>query len=306
MFRKVFRAVYFLLENGIKNFILHSRNKKLFNVENKREKINQTSFTDSDKMASYPWLCELASTDDHIFNKFRRSQILVEILDHVSLKLGKEYIIEILKYGQFTDEFIKVLNKIDNLGNPRKYYFKPFGTFSPTLLRYLKVYLDLEFYFGSLQKFQIAEIGVGFGGQASLISLQDKPENYWLFDIPPVLTLAEKFINKLNAPGTYEFFDGRKPVEKIPDLVISNYAFSELTRDTQKKYLQNIILKSPRGYITWNNISEIEFAGYSLAEIVRLLPSSQIIPERPYTGSGNAIIIWGHKQQLLYNNSIAS
>jgi putative sugar O-methyltransferase len=295
MLRKVFRAVQFILEHGIKNFIFDLSNKKLFNVENKREKINQTSFTDSDKLAQYPWLCELASTDDRIFKKFRRSHILVEVLDHVSLKLGKEYVTEILKYGPFTNEYIKVLNKIDNIGNPRRYYFKPFGTFSPTLLRYLKVYLDLEFYFGSLQKFKIVEIGVGFGGQASLIGLQDKPKNYWCFDIPPVLMLAEKVVDKLKVPGTYEFFDGRKPVEKISDLVISNYAFSELTRDVQEIYLQNIILKSPRGYITWNNISEHEFAGYSLAELVRLLPGSQIIPERPYTGSGNAIIIWGHK-----------
>ena len=103
-------------------------------------------------------------------------------------------------------------------------------------------------------------------------------------------------MNKLNVPGSYEFLDGRKPIEKISDLVISNYAFSELTRSVQEIYLQNLILKSARGYITWNSLSERELSGYNLAELIRLIPNSQIIPERPYTGSGNVIIIWGHKQ----------
>jgi hypothetical protein len=275
---------------------MQNRNKKLFIVKNKTDKVSQTSVTDSDNFSSYASLCEMASMDDYIFNNFRRSRVLVEVFDHVTLEFGKEYVSEILKYGEFTNQFIEVLNKIDNLGNPRKYFFKPFGLFSPTLLRYLKVYLDLEFYFGPLQKLQIAEIGVGFGGQASLIGLQDPPQCYSFFDIPPVLMLAEKFIHKLNIPGSHEFFDGRKPVETVSDLVISNYAFSELTRNMQEIYLQNLILNSSRGYITWNSLSEHELSGYKLAELVRLLPNSQIIPERPYTGNGNAIIIWGHKQ----------
>ena len=275
---------------------MHYRNKKLFDVQNKVDKINQTSVTDSEKFSSYASLCELASIDDAVFNNFRRSRVLAEVFDHVTLEFGKEYVSEILKYGEITGQIINVLKKIDSLGNPRKYLFKPFGMFSPTLLRYLKVYLDLEFYFGPLQKFQISEIGIGFGGQASLIGLQDPPRNYSFFDIPPVLTLAEKFMNKLNVPGSYEFLDGRKPIEKISDLVISNYAFSELTRSVQEIYLQNLILKSARGYITWNSLSERELSGYNLAELIRLIPNSQIIPERPYTGSGNVIIIWGHKQ----------
>jgi putative sugar O-methyltransferase len=186
-----------------------------------------------------------------------------------------------------------VLLQIDQVGKPRKFRFKPYGTFSPTLLRYLKVYLDLEKFFGSLRNLNIVEIGIGFGGQASLIRLLSKPLSYTLYDIPPVLGLAQKFIEEIEASGNFTFLDGRNPEPSDPDLVISNYAFSELNRELQDQYLQNVVLKSARGYITWNNLSEKTLGGYSLAELIRLIPDSQIHPERPNTSECNAIIVWG-------------
>jgi putative sugar O-methyltransferase len=157
----------------------------------------------------------------------------------------------------------------------------------------LKVHTDLERNFGSLKNFTIVEIGIGFGGQASLISLLDKPLSYIYYDIPPVLELAQKFTKELNVPGNFTFIDGRNPKPSKPDLVISNYAFSELNRDVQDQYLKNVVLSSPRGYITWNNLSAENFGGYSLAELIRLIPNSQIHPEKPNTSESNAIIVWG-------------
>jgi len=179
------------------------------------------------------------------------------------------------------------------VGEPRKFKFKPYGIFSPTLLRYLKVYTDLEKNFGSLKNLNIAEIGIGFGGQASCISLLSKPLSYTFYDIPPVLELTQKFMKEIAAPGNFTFFDGRNPEPFDPDLVISNYAFSELNRDLQDKYLKNVVLKSTRGYITWNNLSEQILGGYSLAELIRVIPNSQIRPEIPNTSECNSIIVWG-------------
>ena len=180
------------------------------------------------------------------------------------------------------------------LGKPRKFRFRPYGTFSPTLLRYLKVYIDLEKNFGPLKNLNIVEIGIGFGGQASLIGLLDKPLSYTFYDIPPVLELAKQFTNKLEVPGNFEFIDGRNPKSSNSDLVISNYAFSELNRVVQDQYLEHVVLPSPRGYITWNPLSEEMLGGYSLADLIRLIPNSQIHPEKPNTFEGNVIIIWGN------------
>jgi putative sugar O-methyltransferase len=238
-------------------------------------------------------LCGSAAKDSEVFKKFRSSMVMFQALDHVSIDQGKAYISEILKSNLWLDEFTKVLFRIDKIGKPKKFKFSPYGTFSPTLLRYLKVYVDLEKKFGPMRNLKIAEIGVGFGGQASLIGLLSKPISYTYYDIPPVLELTQRFVNALEVPGNFSFLDGRNPKPSNPDLVISNYAFSELNRDLQNQYLENVILKSPRGYITWNKLSEDSLDGHSLAELIRLIPNSQIYPEKPYTSDGNAILVWG-------------
>jgi hypothetical protein len=257
-------------------------------------RVGGSSITDSEMLASYPSLCGSAAKDLEIFKVFRSSKVLVEALDHVSIEQGNAYISEILKESTWSEKFTKVLVQIDRVGTPRKFRFRPYGTFSPTLLRYLKVYIDLEKNFGLLKNLNIVEIGVGFGGQASLIGLLGKPLSYAYYDIPPVLELAQKFTNELDVPGNFTFIDGRNPKPSNPDLVISNYAFSELNRDVQEEYLKNVVLPSPRGYITWNSLSADSLGGYTLADLIRLIPNSQILPENPNTAKGNAIIIWGN------------
>jgi hypothetical protein len=252
-----------------------------------------SSISDSQRYASFPSLCELAAKNDLVFQKFRSSRVLFDVLDHVSIEHGNSYIAEILKSKKWSEDFTQVIVQIDKLGKPRKFRFSPYGTFSPTLLRYLKVYTDLEKNFGSLKTLNVVEIGVGFGGQASLIGLLDGPLTYTLYDIPPVLKLAQRFTNELDVPGKFTFIDGRNPKPSKPDLVISNYAFSELSRDVQDQYLDNVILASPRGYITWNYWSEDELGGYSLADLIRIIPNSQIHAEKPNTSERNAIIVWG-------------
>jgi putative sugar O-methyltransferase len=286
--------LHWTAKHGLINLTHRLSHRQLFDIQAKDEfRVGDSSITDSSTLATYPSLCGSAARNFETFKKFRSSRVLVEALDHVSIEQGNSYISEILKSGPWSEEFTKVLLQIDKVGNPRKFKFKPYGTFSPTLLRYLKVYKDLENNFGSLNTLKIAEIGIGFGGQASLISLLSNPSSYTLYDLPPVLELAQKFMNEIDAPGNFTFFDGRNPEPFDSDLVISNYAFSELNRDVQDQYLQNVVLKSPRGYITWNNLSEQTFGGYSLAELIRVIPNSQIRPEKPNTSECNAIIVWG-------------
>jgi putative sugar O-methyltransferase len=183
---------------------------------------------------------------------------------------------------------------MDSIGGPRKYKFKSYGVYSPNALKYLKVYLELRSLFGDLSKFRIAEIGVGFGGQAIVIYQLNKAFSYHLYDIPPVLKLANKVLNSLNLNNKFYFMDGIHPESLNSDLLISNDAFSELSRKTQDDYIEKVVLNSARGYITWNSWSSSHLGGYKLADLVRLIPNSQIFPEKPLTGQENAIIVWGH------------
>ena len=292
--RRFFNLLIWTAKHGVVNLGHRLSNRAMFDIEVSEEfRVGNSSITDSEILASYPSLCGSAANNLEIFRKFRSSRVMFDALDHVSISQGNAYIEEILKHSSWSEKFTKVLVQLDQVGRPRKFRFKPYGTFSPTLLRYLKVYVDLEKNFGPLKNLNIVEIGIGFGGQASLISLLDKPLSYTYYDIPPVLELVQKFTRELDIPGNFIFINGRNPKPSNPDLVISNYAFSELNRDVQDQYLKNVVLPSPRGYITWNNLSAETLGGHSLAELIRVIPNSQIHPDKPNFLESNAIIVWG-------------
>ena len=290
----VLKIFEFALRYGLINTFYHILSKKVKKARiTERISPGGSSVTDSDYQPDYVSFCNLAVSDIDTFNNFRSLKPMVEAIDHVTFQQGKKYVSEILASNSWSEEYTKVVKVVDGIGNSRKYRFKPYGVFSPTVIRYLKVYNDLVLYFGKLNSKNIAEIGVGWGGQASIIQLINKPLTYSLFDLPAVLDLTKKFLRELSIEKDLYWHDGRNPSPVKPDLVISNYAFSELSKQMQDKYLENVILPSPQGYITWSTLSEQLLGGYKLADLVRIIPGSQILPEIPYTCSGNCIIIWG-------------
>ena len=139
----------------------------------------------------------------------------------------------------------------------------------------------------------IAEIGIGYGGQCRIIKNKFPHVKYTLFDLPEVLGLAEKFLTNFEeCRNNIYYVDGNHiyNTEKY-DLIISNYAFSELTREIQEMYFEKVIKNSERVYITWNSISQNIFGGFSVNEILNLIPGSHDIDEKPLTHPDNRIIV---------------
>lgn len=286
----VYKYGFFNLFLRIKFGLRVKKNKYSLN----KEIITETSISDSSLYSDYPSLCATAAVNWNVFNEFRTYKEIIEVLDHVTIDQATAYINEILRNSNWEQEFTDTLIHTDSLGKPCLYKFK-YGTFSPTSVRYLKTFLEIKNLFGNIDGYNIAEIGVGFGGQAAILVMLSKPNSYTFYDLDSALNLSEKFMTTLNLNGEFDFQDGRNPNSgsNLPDLTISNYAFSELSRNVQDAYLENVILKSPRGYMVWNSLAEVRLKSYSLADLIRLIPNSQIIPEIPNTAIGNAIIVWG-------------
>lgn len=303
--RKTLQFVIWAKKHGLTNAIYRLSYQKDSKFEYVGESsVGNTSITDSELLYNYSFFCEHVVKFPEAFQNFRSATVMIQALDHVSIDHGNAYISEILEQNKWSNEWTDTIERIDSIGKPRKFKFRPYGTFSPTLLRYLKTYTDLKYLFGPLKNLNVAEIGVGFGGQASLISLIDKPMSYSFYDIPPVLDLVKEFTTALSIPGSFKFHDGRAPIQTNPDLVISNYAFSEIEKTVQDQYLEKVILPSRFGYITWNTLSHDLLQGYSLADLIRIIPNAQILPEKPYTSDGNAIIVWGMKENNISANKI--
>lgn len=152
--------------------------------------------------------------------------------------------------------------------------------------------------FGSLDGFNIAEIGVGYGGQCVTLGKLFDMNNYELFDLEPALGLANKYIQ--NTRLNISIGNHAAPI-KLPnkcDLLISNYAFSELVRNLQDDYFTKIIQSSMRGYVIYNHISPPEFRSLTAKEFASKIPGAEIFREIPITHPENVLVVWGHHKTL--------
>jgi hypothetical protein len=240
---------------------------------------------------NYTELCHFASWNNDAFSKFRSNPAYNEILEHTSYEQGIEY----LKFITSSEHF-EEFKKNDLYGGPRLFNYPEIGDISPTTLRYIKVLYDLEKFFISLDGGRIFEIGVGYGGQCRLCCKYFNIKEYVLLDLPPVLRLAERYLAlyPLKPKLTFKTLNECPSDEKI-DLVISNYAFTEISRDIQNIYIEKIIMNSKRGYITYNDISG-DLNSYKKEELLSIIPNSAEYPEEPLTYQKNCIIVWSGKE----------
>lgn len=232
--------------------------------------IQKTSCSDN---YAYPMVCAEAAKKDEVFRKFRRHPDYTQVVETVSRTAGKDYLDMALCQTPHLLNYMTKFASSDQIGDPvvYRYRYKLWYSqrFAPTTLRYIKVLSDLILQFGSLDKMNIVEIGGGYGGLCKIIADIFHFNSYLLVDLAPCLTLAQKFLNQFSVPNVS--FQTSEDIAVRPvqcDLVISNYAFSEVARHIQDIYVDNIILPSKRGYMLCNFASHTwEAAQYSQTEL---------------------------------------
>lgn len=290
------KDLYIRFTHKISSRYLYSKMNKYI-ISNGR----RTSMSDDDV---YPAFCYVVSKDNNYFRNFRRNDIYNRVLEHVTQHLGQEYlnVISRNKELQFTDTDWNEFRQNDLYGNPRVFPYEINGhamEFSPTTLRYAKVLQDIAALFEAAKISSVAEIGIGYGGECRILtSYLTGIRRYFLFDIPEALGLAKKYLDKFESKADIRFVNGTNiDVDESYeyDIVISNYAFSELNRGVQDMYLEKVISKSRAGYVTWNSLSRDFMDGYSVDELLEMIPGSSVIAEEPLTAANNCIIIWGNK-----------
>ena len=230
------------------------------------------------------------------FENFKRNYSYREILEHVTREQGFEYL-KILQARN--DGFLeKALNTIlvnDQIGNPIKYNYPNFSSpLSPTTLRYVKVASDLKILFGD-NLGNVAEIGSGYGGQALANDQLLNVKRVKLFDLPFVNKLIDRYLNSQLLNGSYNTTTINKETDSKYDLVISNYAFSELPKKLQILYIKKVLSQSERGYLTMNTglFKNNSDSKLSIDDLRNMLPKFEIFEEDPLTSSQNYLIVWG-------------
>jgi len=261
--------------------------------------------SDSEKIDQYLNAVDLAVRNDRRFKRFKRDKSYQIVLEHVTEQLGSKYLEVILsREDGFFENGIESINQQDEVGSPIKYrYETPLGQMllSPTTLRYLKVASDINGLFGSSFEY-VSEIGGGYGGQALVNDQLLRVKRVEIFDLPIVNNLITKYLNIPVLNGSFSVSTLNQAVEKSYDLVISNYAFSELPIELQTQYLKKVIAKSKCGYLTMNtglNANKNQNGRITPEQFRTLIPSSEIFEETPPTnGDKNWLIVWGHQTQF--------
>jgi len=246
----------------------------------------------SGRDSGYLRIVKLASVEEKAFSRFKSNREYREILEHVNREQGREYLSCINQYGLYIKS-LRTFIRMDYC-KPFRYTYPKIGRVSPTNLRYAKIALDIRVLFGSISEFRIAEIGVGYGGQFHAISTIGNPYSYTLYDLPDVNQLALNYILNFTSTPTKVLIGDFNDSSFDFDLVISNYAFSELNRDLQETYLKNVIARSKRGYLIYNDIVEGGLDTIRIEEFASRIPGALIVNEFPLTKLRNNLIIWGH------------
>jgi hypothetical protein len=241
----------------------------------------------------YKNVCIDSVKDESKFDIFKRNPSYNGILEHVSKEQGELY----LRYldSNFTDykEYLEIFKGNDLYGGSVLSEYDNVGEISPSTLRYIKVLSDIKNLFGDLNGKKIIEIGAGYGGQCFITSKYFKLKEYGLIDLDEVLSLSEKYLNKLDIEHRIINIDSVSSLDEEFDLVISNYAYSELNKELQDLYYDKIISRSKNGYLTLNFISHLYgINSYSKEELLNKMvdKNPKIMEEYPNTYEKNIII----------------
>lgn len=248
----------------------------------------------------YTEYCGTAASNQNEFQNFKRNPLYLCILEHATERQGMEYLKFICeKYPSLIPYFDK-FKENDSIGNPITFNYGEFGSFSPTTLQYIRILGDIQSKFGSTSNLKIAEIGGGYGGQCKILHDLDGFDTYAIVDLEQPLKLTQKY---LAAQGIekIEFFQPEE-LEKMEtyDLVISNFAFSEIDRKEQIEYLDKLIEKTSMGYMIINFINTFfNIDTMTLDEILAFIKREDRIilieEENPSTGNHNIVLSWKTK-----------
>jgi putative sugar O-methyltransferase len=208
--------------------------------------------------------CMQAATNEEKFANFKQNPILNFIWEHVPEGGGKAYHKAIQSIHPIGNHF-KVFEKNDLKGHPKKFIYNDWEI-SPTTLRYIFVLVDIQRKFNMFVdskrtnllpfdgQMNVVEIGGGYGGQCLVFKQWFAQTDYTIIDQPEVNELQKVYLSRTGVNANVISSDEYKDqVKDEYDLVISNYAYDELSPPARREYFDSVITKSKHGYLTVNN-----------------------------------------------------
>ena len=217
---------------------------------------------------------------------FKRNPRYTMMLEHVSPKLGEQYLDSIVRlHGLSREDILSFCRKNDSIGSPVLHSIGGMQV-SPSSLRYVRhalLALNHCIRIGNLSP-SIVELGCGYGGLALAIDhyapkFGINVASYTMIDLDAPISLQKLYMSKQSCSFPLQFESAStygSGVSGDDNFLISNYCFSEVAHDIQQKYLDTLFPKCANGFILWNHVKV-----YDIGKQV------QVEPEVPMTTESN-------------------
>jgi hypothetical protein len=205
---------------------------------------------------NYLTSCLIAALDDQTFNNFKKDPYYQGILEHISYQESLWYLDNLLDENLMLNNLAK-LRENDNFCNAEILDYENIGKFSPSTIRYIKQSVDIAVFFKDKNIRKVFEIGGGYGGLCKTLNVFIDFDAYVIADFDNCNKLSSRYLNLFKEFDNKIFYQDCENLkeENDIDLLISNYAVSELDWDGQLEYYEKIIKNSTNFYITYNFIN---------------------------------------------------
>lgn len=197
----------------------------------------------------FPSACARAAIDDSLFCRFRSEPSIAAVVETrpaawIDLFLSRTKQASVIDM----DAAMTAAAKLDRIGSPALGDWNG-HRISGNAAAYVCTYAQIVGRFGSLANMRIAELGVGYGGQASIICQCEPVKEYALFDYQGVTDLAKR-VCKETCPSAPITTPDLEQCGEF-DLFISCCALSELTPEGAASYVP-LMSNSRLGYLVWS------------------------------------------------------
>ena len=238
------------------------------------ESLLRGSETDGSSISSsLPWpvAAEAFATGARTSAGFRRLKAVCDVVETVGPVDGRFYAGRIGSWDASVLDDPKIA-EIDAWGTPIRWPGALLGlprAFSPTTLRYLTTALWLKREGYVKPGGTVIEVGVGFGGLAAMNALVSGASTR-MVDLPQVEAAARRMMEECGLGGFCVADDAS--FDPADCCLVSNYAFTELTREIQDGYLEKHLKRAGRGVIVSNaGVFAATIGGRSDDELLEML-----------------------------------
>lgn len=213
---------------------------------------------DTKRAQAFLQLCRDSVKDNDVFNNFRSKQAYNEIIIPKTQNECEMYLKRFKTEYVALMQFRKQFQENDIVGNPSKVDMPEFGLVSHDTLRHMNTLGELIKYFGQMNKFNIVEIGGGYGGLCKTISCVVKYKEYTLIDLPEVQSLSQKYLKSFNSMKNMnvKYLNSNRLTDinlnRRYDLLISEFTLSEMNTKAISYYINTVLMRATNCYLVMN------------------------------------------------------